>query len=81
MATPCSVLAWRIPGTGEAGGPSVGSHRVGQDRSDSAPAQRRVYVNPKLLIYPPQPLLFGNCKAAFYICGSISLLYIISFAR
>ena len=32
MATHSSVLAWRIPGTGEAGGlPSMGSHRVGQD--------------------------------------------------
>ena len=30
MATHTSVLAWRIPGTGEPGGlPSVGSHRVG----------------------------------------------------
>ena len=29
MATHCSVLAWRIPGTGEPGGlPSMGSHRV-----------------------------------------------------
>ena len=27
-----SVLAWRIPGTGEPGGlPSMGSHRVGHD--------------------------------------------------
>ena len=32
MATHCSVLDWRIPGTGEPGGlPSVGSHRVGHD--------------------------------------------------
>ena len=32
VATHCSVLAWRIPGTGEPGGlPSVGSHRVGHD--------------------------------------------------
>ena len=30
MATHSSVLAWRIPGTVEAGGlPSMGSHRVG----------------------------------------------------
>ena len=30
-----SVLAWRIPGTGEPGGlPSMGSHRVGHDWSD-----------------------------------------------
>ena len=39
MATHSSVLAWRIPGTGEAGGlPSVGSHRVGHDWSDLAAA-------------------------------------------
>ena len=32
MATHSSVLAWRIPGMGEAGGlPSMGSHRVGPD--------------------------------------------------
>ena len=31
-ATCSSVLAWRIPGTGEPGGlPSMGSHRVGHD--------------------------------------------------
>jgi len=32
MATHSSVLAWRIPGTGEPGGlPPMGSHRVGYD--------------------------------------------------
>ena len=32
MATHSSVLAWRIPGTGEPGMlPSMGSHRVGHD--------------------------------------------------
>ena len=32
MATHSSVLAWRIPGTGEPGGlPSVGLQRVGHD--------------------------------------------------
>ena len=32
MATHSSVLAWRIPGTGEPGGLlSTGSHRVGHD--------------------------------------------------
>ena len=35
MATHSSILAWRIPGTGEPGGlPSMGSHRVGHDWSD-----------------------------------------------
>ena len=40
MATHASVLAWRIPGTGEPGGlPSMGSHRgVGHDWSDLAAA-------------------------------------------
>ena len=37
--THSSVLAWRIPGTGEPGGlPSMGSHRVGHDWSDLAAA-------------------------------------------
>ena len=39
MATHSSVLAWRIPGTGEPGGlPSMGSNRVGHDFSDLAAA-------------------------------------------
>ena len=39
MATHSSVLAWRIPGTGEPGGlPSMGSCRVGHDWSDLAAA-------------------------------------------
>ena len=43
MATPFSVLAWRIPGTGEPGGlPSMGSHRVGHDWSDLAAAAAAV---------------------------------------
>ena len=43
MATHSSVLAWRIPGTGEPGGlPSVGSHRVGHNLSDLAAAAARL---------------------------------------
>ena len=39
MATHSSVLAWRIPGTGEPGGlQSMGSHRVGHDWRDLAAA-------------------------------------------
>ena len=39
MATHSSVLAWRIPGTGEPGGlQSLGSHRVGHDWSNLAAA-------------------------------------------
>ena len=37
MATHSSILAWRMPGTEEPRGlPSMGSHRVGHDRSDLA---------------------------------------------
>ena len=43
MATHSSILAWRIPGMGEPGGlPSMGSHRVGRDRSDAAAAAAAV---------------------------------------
>ena len=37
MTTHSSVIAWRIPGTGEPGGlPSLGSRSVGHDRSNLA---------------------------------------------
>ena len=39
MATHSSVLAWRVPGTGEPGGlPSMGSYRVRHDWGDLAAA-------------------------------------------
>ena len=39
MATHSSVLAWRVPGTGEPGGlPSMGSHRVRHNWNDLAAA-------------------------------------------
>ena len=48
MATHSSVLAWRIPGTGEPGGlPSMELHRVGHDWSDLAAAA--VTFNKRLL--------------------------------
>ena len=44
MATHSSVLAWRIPGTGEPGGlPSIGSHRVGHDWSNLAAAAAALF--------------------------------------
>ena len=49
MAAHSSVLAWRIPGTGEPGGlPSMGSHRVGHDWRDlaaAAAAAANIYAN------------------------------------
>ena len=45
MATHSSVLAWRIPGTGEPGGlPSMGSHTVGHDWSDLAAVEAAAAV-------------------------------------
>ena len=44
MATHSSVLAWRIPGTGESGGlPSMGSHRVGHNWCNLAAAADVLY--------------------------------------
>ena len=49
-ATHSSVLAWRIPWTGEPGGlPSMGSHSVGHDWSDlAAAAEDRFVVDNRL---------------------------------
>ena len=45
MATRSSVLAWRIPGTGEPGGLlSMGLRRVGHDLSDLAAAAAAVLI-------------------------------------
>ena len=45
MTTHSSVLAWRIPGTGEPGGlPSMGSHRVGHDWSDSSSGSSNAFI-------------------------------------
>ena len=55
MATHSSVLAWRIPGTGEPGRLlSMGSHRVGHDWSDLAAADDRTRMNvitQRLIVY------------------------------
>ena len=56
MATHSSVLAWRIPGTGEPGGlPSMGSHRFGPGWSDLAAAAASAYL--RLLIFLPAVLI------------------------
>ena len=44
MATHSSVLAWRIPGTGEPGGfQSIGSQRVGHDGSNLAHKENEAF--------------------------------------
>ena len=55
MATHSSVLAWRIPGTGEPGGlPSLGLHRVGHDWSDLAAAVAAIWQH-TLVFLPGEP--------------------------
>ena len=57
MAAHSSVLAWRIPGMVEPGGlPSLGSHRVGHDRSDLA-AVAAAFIQPWRRAYQPTPVL------------------------
>ena len=52
MVTHSSVLAWRIPGTGEPGGlPSMGSHRVGHDWGDLAAAAAVWYFSGCCRVY------------------------------
>ena len=62
MATHSSVLAWRIPGTGEPGGlSSMGSHRVGHNWSDLAAAAAAVYIYHCYSLNSSHPLLAPIC--------------------
>ena len=78
MATHSSVLAWRIPGTGEPGGlPSMWSHRVGHDCSDlAAVAAAALYIchfkSPNLFYYPFPPPPFCVHKSILHVHVSIS---------
>ena len=65
MATHFSVLAWRIPGTVEPGGPlSMGSHRVRHDWSDLAAAAT----------YYLASLVAQNGKASACYAGNLGLI-------
>ena len=60
MAAHSSILAWKIPGTGEPGGlPSMGSHRVGHDWSDLAVAA--VAVKSKKFVFPLKKKKQSHC--------------------
>ena len=72
MATHSSVLAWRIPGTGEPGGlPFMGSHRVRNDWSDLA-----VAVAAAVVIFDfSVPYLYSICRyGKFKMVNSLMLL-------
>ena len=69
MATHSNVLAWRIPGTGEPGGlPSMGSHRVGHDRSDSAAVKSKM------------SLFFFNLQF-FLLCSTLTAFILTAFLK
>ena len=69
MATHSGVLAWRIPGTGEPGGlPSMGSHRVGHDRSDLA--QHSIYI---YMLQVIQILKYVNLPIRMFVILELSL--------
>ena len=76
MATPSSVLAWRIPGTGEPGGlQSMGSHRVGHDWSDSAAAAAAAYCYCLIpLVKLIHPLVFMTLLALIFSLNTLHYL-------
>ena len=86
MATHSSVLAWRIPGTGEPGGlPSMGSHRVGHNWSDLA-AAAAVHISILFQILFPHRLLQNTkyrvpcaiqLKSLLIICFIYSSVYML----
>ena len=65
MATHSSVLAWRIPGTGEPGGlPSIGSHRVGHDWSDLAARSNSKTLNRFLMKILVRKMSVPSCLSS-----------------
>ena len=75
MLTHSSVLAWRIPGTGEPGGlPSVGSHRVRHDWSDLAAAAAATQTDMKwyLIVF-----LVGISLVVILLVSDISNMYLL----
>ena len=70
MATHSSVLAWRIPGTGEPGRlQSMGSHRVRHDWIDLAAAAAAHNLRKTLCVWQHAPLTSYVCHAAH--CASL----------
>ena len=77
MATHSSVLAWRIPGTGEPGGlPSMGSHRVGHEWSDLAAVGKNTGMSGHALlqgIVPTQGFNQDHLRLLHWQAGSLPL--------
>ena len=77
MATHSSVLAWRIPGTGEPGGlPSMGSHRVRHDWSDLAAAAAAADSWSENVLSWAQPVLRAAILEGFLLAQQLeSVIY------
>ena len=83
MATHSSVLAWRIPGMGEPGGPPpMGSHRVGHDCSDLAAAAAPYQIYDLQISFSIQEAAFSFwwwfswlCRRFLVWCSLISLFF------
>ena len=66
MAAHSSVLAWRIPGTGEPGGlPSMGSHRVGHDWSDLDHLSKSLFSN---VAFPCTYVMWHKIWSIYIFC-------------
>ena len=82
MATHSSVLAWRIPGTGEPGGlPSMGSHRVRHDWSDLAAGNEIMacfFIFQKVLCTYSKQWTY-HCLSVWNILHILKTLYIFNF--
>ena len=77
MATHSSVLAWRIPGTGEPGRlPSMGSHRVRHNWSDLAVAAAYACFNAILSNHPTLAFSHRVQQSVLYICVSFAVSHI-----
>ena len=77
MTTHSSVLAWRIPGTGEPGGLlSMGSHRVGHDLNDLAAASAWRFL---LFFVTTRTLAVHICIVSCYLASAPLSLFISSY--
>ena len=69
VATHSSVLAWRIPGTGQPGGlPSMGSHRVRHNWSDLAAAAEPIASVARVMLKTTASYAELNSLSRLHLC-------------
>ena len=78
MATHSSIPPWRIPGTEEPGGLlSMGSHRVGHDRSDLAATAWFIKKMTLVLIFPKRIVTEGGIRGHFWSLVPCHLTFLV----